>query len=107
MPTEISSTRASGSTARPRLFETSRKRLVIPRSSRAGWSAIARSSGGRAAWHPPPGERLLDGVGRGDLARRDLRLDRLQLGDDRRGHVRADLADACAVVLGGEEVRRA
>src|SRR6185312_4026426 len=83
------------------------KRLVIPRSSRAGWSAISRSPGGGPRRARPPGERLLDGVGRSDLARGDLRLDRLQLRDDGRRHVRADLADARAVILGGEEVRRA
>ena len=36
MPTEISSTRASGSTARPRLFETSRTRFRAAARSRKG-----------------------------------------------------------------------
>src|SRR3954452_18177181 len=86
-----SPTRRSKST--PSLATIRPKRFVIPRSSSAASTPCRR---------PPGLRRAADGVRRGDLAGRELLLDRVDLGLVLRAGL-ADLADPDAVVRDGAE----
>src|SRR5579862_232016 len=72
------------------------KRLVMPRSSSASGALELRDASGYAS---PDKRSLLDRVRRSDRPGDDLRLDRVDLGEDRPGHDGPD-ADQIDAALG-------